>query len=151
MQWPTGPTLFRFCDATIPLSQLRRRQRWSTFVVTAWLCAGIGMIESGVELLLLGSSTLIRAILLGFLLVALVLAIPAIALIPMIEECERELVVRRGLPAGYQGLNRRVPRYVMRMMAAFVAVALVASIRSGSQEPRGGKGYHFTDTHDPGK
>lgn len=143
--------LIRFCDSTTPLSKLLARRRWSMFIVMAAICAGIGMLESGVELLLFGSSIVVNVILLGCLLVAAVLGIPAILLIPVVAECEKELLARQALPQGYRSLDDRIPAYAVRMIIAFFISILIASVHNHRHPSRDGNGYDFSKAHDAGR
>ena len=83
------------------------------------------MVESVAEPLLLGHSTFVVVASLAFATVGLLLAVPAVSLIPPVDEYERELRMRRALPLGYVPLGDRVARYAARILFVFVVVFLL--------------------------
>jgi len=59
--------------------------------------------------------------------VTLLLAVPAIVLLPAIGEYERELRHRQALEPDYVSVDDRVPGYVLRMIAWFAAAIVIAN------------------------
>ncbi|HSZ55956.1 MAG TPA: hypothetical protein VK797_09860 [Tepidisphaeraceae bacterium] len=115
--------LFRCCDAATPFVQLQRWRRCTMAVVTTWLTAIGGMLEAVAEFLLVGHSTFSMVAMFAFATLALLLAIPAIVLIPVVGEFERELAERNSLPPNYESLEKRVPQYMVRILVAAIALA----------------------------
>lgn len=118
--------LFRCCDATTPLPRLHVRRRWASGIIIAWLASTVGMIEGIAMTIAFGASTFALVSLFAFSVVSMFLAIPAIMLMPVIEELEGELRARRALPAGYVPISERIPGYVIRMILLFAAATLAA-------------------------
>src|SRR5579871_5874064 len=119
-----NPVLFRSCDASTPLLTLQRRRRWVTAVVMTWIMASGGMMESIAEFLFVGHSTLVMVAMISFTGLCSVLAIPAIVLIPIAEECEKELLAR-GVRLTKDSLGRRTPRYAVAVLASIALMALL--------------------------
>ncbi|HEV2296251.1 MAG TPA: hypothetical protein VGR35_20570, partial [Tepidisphaeraceae bacterium] len=119
--------LFQCCDATTSLVTLRAWRRWATRTVVAWLAGGVALAEGLASLLAFGPSVvgMVEMAVAGA--VALLLAVPAIVLLPAIGEYERELRRRRALEPNYVPVEDRLPGYVLRMIAWFAVAIVVAN------------------------
>ena len=84
------------------------------------------MVESIAAIVILGASPFEIIVGLAAANVCLVTAIPAILLMPVVSECERELRARGALPAEYRAVEKRLPRYVGRM-CLFFALTVIAN------------------------
>jgi hypothetical protein len=96
------------------------------WTITVWLASTVAMVESFAAIVILGASTFEIILLLTATTVCLLTAIPAILLMPVVSECERELRARRELPAEYRLVEQRLPRYVGRVCFCLV-LAVVAN------------------------
>jgi hypothetical protein len=87
------------------------------------------MVEAVAETLFFGTSALVVVTALAFSMVGLLLAVPAIALIPVVSEYEGELRARQELPPGYVPVADRVPRYMVRIFIVFIGVFAIRALR----------------------
>jgi hypothetical protein len=91
-----------------------------------WLLSAVAMIEGMASVIFFRGSKIEIVVMLSAMGVCTLTTLPAIILLPMVGEYERELASRGELGADYVPVHRRIPRYVLRMMM-LVAVAMTAA------------------------
>lgn len=124
----TSSVFFRCCDATTPLKRLQARHRWATWTIVGWLASGVATAEGLASIVMFGASTAGLISTCIFCLISLLLAAPALALLPVVGELERELRSRSALEPTYVPMEERLPRFTLRMITWFSAAVVLPNV-----------------------
>jgi hypothetical protein len=118
--------LFKACDAGTPLESLKRRRNWAAWTITIWLLSLVAMAEGMASVIFFHGAKFEVVLMIVAQVISTLTTLPAIILMPMVGEYERELASRGELGEGYVPVHRRIPRYILRAMI-FFAVAITAA------------------------